>query len=359
MTSALKGIVRRVVEVVAPAPPPPAPPARPSPRSEPPVLDHPAGLDRVYYGSADSPAVRSGAEYTVNVNSKPYKLFFLCGHPRSGTHWLDHIISRHPKVFITGEYRFEALRTAFDDLTTRPWHAAFREPMRTEAERCFRDTVRRVLGASSELRPWADWLGDRTPRSIQPFLPGAPNFLILRDPRDIITSWAHQEFKSAGYHYSEGHFGPQLDVHRAMFLKDPLYFKSNPGALLGLEPFVKRLAEAWRNHTRADLSVLRSLASGEAEGRAMVIRYENLHSDPEGQRTAMYRYLDLDPAEADSLSEETRSKPGVTEENPHSIYRKGEVGDWKAYFHDDAKRWFKEQAGDTLIELGYAKDHDW
>jgi hypothetical protein len=37
----------------------------------------------------------------------------------------------------------------------------------------------------------------------------------------------------------------------------------------------------------------------------------------------------------------------------------GVSGDWKQYFHDDAKRWFKEEANDLLVELNYETSDNW
>lgn len=350
----MKTIMRKVVDLVAP-PPAVVEPARPGPRNEAPILDHRPGIDRVIYG----PDAVKSREHIVAHNGREYKICFLCGHQRSGTHWMDHLLNRHPGMFMTGEYRFEALRHATDDLIGSPWHSAYREPMRSVAEQCFRDSVRAIVAASSENRPWAEWLGDRTPRSLEVYLPGASHFLILRDPRDILVSWTHMEFRNAGHHYVTGNFAPRFDLHRGHFLKDPDYFNKNPQILLSDEAWVKRLADSWRRHTRVDLCALKKIESGEVDARAMVLRYEMVHADPEGQRQAMYRFLGLDPTKADPISEETRSKAGFSSENPHGIYRKGEVGDWKTYFHEDAKRWFKEAAGDTLIELGYEKDHGW
>ena len=350
----VKTIVNRVVNMVAP-PPEPMTPLRPGPRNEPPILDHRPGIDRTIYGPDET---RSN-EHIASVNGKTYKLFFLCGHQRSGTHWMDSLLSRHPAIQITGEFRFESLRNATDDLIGSPWHACYRDPMKAVAEQCFRESVRRILGASSETRPWAEWIGDRTPRALQVYLPGASHFLIIRDPRDILVSWSHMEFRNAGFHYTSGGFGPRFDLHRGHFLKDPDYFNKNPHALLGDETWVKRLAEAWRTHTRTDLAALKALQDGTTDARAMVLRYEQVHQDPEGQRAAMYRFLGVDPGAADPLSEDTRSKPGFSKENPHGIYRKGETGEWRRYFTPEVALWFKEQAGDTLIELGYEKDHNW
>lgn len=356
MTSTLRQLARRVVDVVAPPEPPPAPGAA---RSEAPVLGHRPGIDRNDYGLSLEEARKFEPEYTTHVNGRAYKIFFLCGHPRSGTHWMDTVLNRHPRIMIHGEYRFEALRRATDDLTGKFWHAAFIEPMKSEAERCFRDSVRRIVGASSVRKPGAEWLGDRTPRVIEPYLAGAPHFLIIRDPRDVLVSWAHLEIKNAAHHYTMGGFSAELGPHREAFLADPDYFKKNPQHLLGCRRWLRQLASRWRQHVRLDLDIIRRVDAGELPSRIHVVRYERIYTDPEGERRRMYEFLGVPPEEAGELTEETRSKPGHAKEDPHNFYRKGKVGDWEKYFTPDVRAWYKEVANDTLMELGYVTDDKW
>jgi hypothetical protein len=73
----------------------------------------------------------------------------------------------------------------------------------------------------------------------------------------------------------------------------------------------------------------------------------------------MYRFLGLDPAEARPLSEKSRTVPGFGREDPSSFYRKGEVGDWKNYATDDFRRWFKDEAGEMLVAMGYEAGSAW
>lgn len=358
MERQLKEIAKRVVRVVSPPPAVETPPPRPA-RCEPPVLGHRPGIDKNDYGLTPEQARAFEPEYTTHVNGRSYRIFFLCGHPRSGTHWMDSVLNRHRHVVIHGEYRFEALRRATDDLTGKFWHAAFKDPMKSEAERCFRDSVRRIVGASCVRKPGALWLGDRTPRVVETFLPGAPHFLIIRDPRDVIVSWAHQEIKNEGHHYVSGNYEPELGEHRRAFLLDPDYFKKNPDKLLGNPRWIRQLAGRWRQHVRLDLDIIRRVDAGEIPARIHVVRYERIHSDPEGERRGMYEFLGVRTEDAEPLTEESRSKPGHGKEDPHSIYRKGAVGDWERYFTPDVRRCFKEMANDTLVELGYAENADW
>jgi hypothetical protein len=336
------------------------------PGPEAPVLGHRAGIDKVDYGSPDFPDCRDEKKYSVVVNGRTYKVFFLCGHPRSGTHWMDGVLNLHPKIWIDGEYRFESLHNSLNDFTGKSWHAGSNEPMRSTAIQCFHRTVKDVVGSSCANRPGALWLGDRTPRPTRCFVPGSPHFLIIRDPRDVIVSWAHQEIKNGGFNYVEGGFDAYFHDIRAQFLADATFFKKNPELLLGHEPWLRRLVWRCRRHMRVDLECLKLIDEGKTSGgiaggasRCHVVRYENIHKDPEGERNKLYRFLGLDPAEAGPLSDETKTKPRLAEENPHGLYRRGEVGDWVKHFTPEVKAWFKDEAADLLVELGYEKDVNW
>ncbi len=360
MPSEIRQIVKRVVRVVAPGvlPRPPSPvDVDPEPAER--ILDHTVGIDRAEYGSPDFESCLSEREFTVEVGGRTHKVFFLVGHPRSGTHWMDAVLNCHPGAMIRGEYRFESLRNAFDDLTGKRWHAASREPMRSEAERCFAESVRRIVGASSARKPAATWIGDRTPRLLRVFLAGAPHFLIIRDPRDVLVSWAHQELRNAGFNYRTFGFDNELGGLREEFLADPSLFNKQPERLFACERWVRHLVRRWRNHMRFDLAMLRTIDSGQVQARVRVVRYERIHAEPEAQRAAMYRFLDLNPRDAAPLSAENSSRPGLSRENPHGLFRKGAVGDWERYFTPQVRAWFKDVGGRTLIELGYAKDDNW
>ena len=373
MSSSIRTIVKKAVRVVSATPGRDAPSApvaqvsqRIGPGPEAPVLGHRAGIDKVDYGSAEFPDCRDEKHYSVAVNGRTYKVFFLCGHPRSGTHWMDGVLNLHPKIWIDGEYRFESLHNSLNDFTGRSWHAGSNEPMRSTAIECFHCTVKEIIGSSCVNRPEAQWLGDRTPRPARCFVPGAPHFLIIRDPRDVIVSWAHQEIKNGGFNYTDGGFDAHFHETREQFLADPAYFKKNPELLLSHERWLRRLAARCRRHMRVDLECLKLIDEGKTSGgiaggasRCHVVRYENIHTDPEGERNKLYRFLGLDPAEANPLSDETKTKPRLAEENPHGLYRRGVVGDWVKHFTPSVRAWFKDEAADLLIELGYEKDVLW
>lgn len=312
----------------------------------------------VLHASPASLASPGVPEHTITINGIARSLFFICGHPRSGTTWTVAALNLHPRIFAQGEFRFEALRQAFDQLTRWPWHVAHHEPVRTEAERAGRDAIRRIMGAIAVHKPAAAWLGDKTPRPLRVLLPGAPHILLLRDGRDVLISRTFHELSTGGSLLADPLYAGRMLTLQQQFLADPDLFRREPHRLLAEEHWVRTLARQWAHQMRHDLAVA---ARMRADGVTPIheLRYERMRADVESERAALYRFLGLDPAEAAPVSAANRSAPGFKSETPNAFYRKGEVGDWTNYFSDAARRWFKQAAGDQLIALGYERDDSW
>ncbi len=304
--------------------------------------------------------VRGGEAHTVWAFGRARKLFFITGHPRSGTTWLAAMLMRHPGVLCEGEFHFQQLRRGFDLFRQEPsYHKAAHEPVLTTAECCFQDTIRLCMGAVAQAKPEAEWIGDRTPRKLEVLLPGAPHIVITRDGRDAIVSFAIQEIRNAGPFYKQFEFFRRLAATRRRFLENPAHFKEHPDALLGFKPFVRTLARYWADHARHDRAAAEAIRAGRINARVHEIRYESLHREPEVERRRMYEFLGLDPQPALPLTRESGTTAGLGSDDHASERRKGQVGDWVNYFTNKSKRWFKQEAGEALIAAGYASDNNW
>lgn len=303
-------------------------------------------------------AEASVPEHTVTIDGVTRRLLFICGHPRSGTTWTVAVMNLHPRVFVQGEFRFEALRNGLDQLTRWPWHVAHHEPVRTEAELAGREAIRRIMGAISVHKPDAEWLGDKTPRALRVLIPGAPHVLLVRDGRDVIVSRTFHELSSGGVMLSDPLYGGRMLALQREFLSDPELFRRQPHRLLGEEQWVRTLARQWAQQMRHDLAVA-GVMREKSVTPVHELRYERMRADVESERASLYRFLGLDPSEAAPVATANRSAAGFDAETPNGFYRKGVVGDWKNYFTDDARRWFKQAAGDQLIALAYEKDGSW
>lgn len=318
------------------------------------------GIRPVEVGADAARPNRLGDSHVVRLGDRTVRLFFLCGHPKSGTNWVGAVLNLHPKVVCRGEFRFEALRRAFDDLERHWWHVAHDEPVRGEAERCFRETVARLMLAAGErFNPRAEWVGDRTPRPLAGYIPGAPQVYVVRDPRDVLVSWAHQEVREGGPLAAAEPHRSALAADRAAFQADPAYFDRRPERLLASEPWVRFLARRMARHIGADLDFIERIRRGEHDVPLHVVRYERLHADFEGERARLYAFLGVDPGGARPGSRQTRTLPGFDAPDPAGFFRRGEAGDWRRFFTDDAKRWFREEAGGLLSRLEYESSTNW
>jgi Sulfotransferase family len=300
----------------------------------------------------------------VGVPDSATRFFFLRGHPRSGTNWLGSILNLHPEVYCHGEFHLEDIRFAIDLLKQKPWQSTGREPVRTLMDECFHDMVRRILLTLKPKKPWAIWIGDRTPRGLRPLLPDSPVIWLIRDGRDVLVSWTFHVLRQPDHVQNiviPDALKASMESQVAVFRADPNHFASRPDELLANEGWVRFIAKRWGDWASADLVNKKAIEAGEVESTLCTVRYEVLHADTESERARIYRFLGLDPALADPLSPETRTTAGFGREDPLSFFRYGEVGDWKQYFAPggDAARWFKESAGQGLIDLEYEKDDSW
>lgn len=303
----------------------------------------------------------------VAVTPEPaaaHEVFFVRGHPRSGTNWVGALLNLHPQINCFGEFHFEDIRNAIDGLQAQPWQITAREPLKSVMDECFRDLVRRSVLTLKSRKPAARWIGDRTPRGLRVFIEHAPYILIIRDGRDILVSWTFHVLRQRPHVLDvvvPADIRPGFNRLYEKFQADPRHFDAHPEELLSDEGWVRMVAGRWAGWMAADQASIQRIRAGEegARARLHVVRYEELHADTEGGRRAMYEFLGVDPDEAAPLSGETRTAAGFEQEDPQSFWRHGQVGDWKKYSNDRFKAWFKEAAGEALVSLGYEKDQNW
>jgi len=195
------------------------------------------------------------------------------------------------------------------------------------------------------------------------------------------------------------------DAEQAAMLNDWQYFESQPHMLLTEESCVRQLARHWRNRVTEDLIALATadytllLAHAQlyrrllgADGvrkmnalktvqhndsamtRVRLVRYEQLVAETERERRSIYEWLNLDANSSEPLGLYTlplNALPDDSELRPNNpFFRKGELvrsdgdrigmcamsgepGDWQRFFHSNARRWFNDEAGNTLQQLGY------
>lgn len=293
---------------------------------------------------------------------REYELFFVCGHSRSGTTWVEKILDLHPQINCRGEFHLEILRQAYDTFVQRPWHLASSGHMRQVAEACFEATVRTTLHAVWRRRPQARWIGDRTPRPLRPLIAGAPHILMVRDGRDVAVSYTIHQIRTDGLEMQTPWVKKLFAEDQQALSDNPHHFEEHPERLFRDERWTRHVAAKWGRRCRNDLQTVDRFHAGELDGRTLICRYEDLRADAETERARLYRFLELDPAEAAPLEEGKQTAPGL-EHDPVGKNRKGIVGDWRNFAvgktGETFRTIFKEEAGEELIRLEYERDANW
>jgi hypothetical protein len=278
------------------------------------------------------------------------RFFCLRGFMKSGTNWLGSLLSSHETISVVGEFHWQDIVMKFNEnLATLPVYT--REEAKENARQGFEQMVRRCVAAAAERR--ATVIGERTPHTIIPIpIRNVPHISIIRDGRDVLVSRAFHLYNQANVHRLFQRIPAMAETHKK-FLKDPWYFQKHPDHLLCHEVMVRESMTWWREHLKRDEQAVELYPNL----RVRFVKYEDLHRDTAGERAKLFEFLDVDPKKAARIKGDL--KPGFKKERPSEFLRKGVVGDWKNYFTPNTKKWFKEEAGEQLIEYGYEDSMDW
>lgn len=315
---------------------------RPANPTAPVPVEHPADL----HGDHAQPRLEPG-------------LFCIRGHPRSGTNWVGRLLNLHPEVCCRGEFHFQVLQNAVEHFCSHQHQLGSRPHIEPVVRAKLDEMVRACLRAAFADQPDARWRGDRTPSPLRAMFDDTRHILVRRDGRDVLVSFTFHQLRGAGGVFTRLPFQRVMAEQIAAFAHDPRHFDNHPEQLLSREQWVRHAARQWATRALDDEQTRAQLDQRSAVPPVLVVCYEQLHEDIEAQRTRLYRYLDLDPTRAEPIDRASGTVPGFRQDNPAAFRRKGEVGDWKRYFTDDTKRWFKEEAGEALVRLGYESTQDW
>jgi hypothetical protein len=206
---------------------------------------------------------------------------------------------------------------------------------------------------------------------------------IIRDPRDIVIS---SYFSHRNSHSTEG--WPELEEFRKKLISLP----RDQGILENFEFTAKLPVDGWTTNLFDTMKEWNYKAEN-----VMEVRFEDLVRDPYQTIVEMFAFLGLaefsepDPSSLLRYSVRKRlprlvierrpltlipawvllmivygnrfaklasgRKKGEEDENSH--YRKGTPGDWRNYFNEQHKQYFKKHYNDLLVKLGYESGYDW
>lgn len=281
-----------------------------------------------------------------------HAIFFLTGHVRSGTNWVANLLNLHPQINLQGEYHLQVIHDAVQQLMATDYSQVHYDPVKAEVRDAFEQMVRRAILALVPRKPEAYWVGDRSPRPLVPLIPGCPHIVSMRDGRDVLVSWTFHELRHGGPKTEPFYTHMRDDIDA--FQRDPDHFRKHPERLLADPDWVRSLSESWRDRVAHDMAMISRIEAGDVDARAMLMKYEDVHADPRAAQASMYRFLNLDPDEADTPSVESNTAAGFDREDPNSLYRKGKIGDWQTYATDAWVNQFNDIAGDAMVAAGYA-----
>lgn len=310
--------------------------------------------------------------------------FFIVGHGRSGTTWLERTLNTHPEVLCLGPGMFfgrslhslGGRRVLYEIMSDseglKAWHD-FDENLWTKPEEFDKDVAQIVRASMDALmrRRLTDSgkriLGDRTPHhisflhEIRALYPNAKIIHAIRDGRDVAISGMH-----AFWHASEDRGGPvklsseEVEIRDA-YLSDREAFLAE-GRSIFTEDRIRQRASGWNLHVNR----------GREKGRELFgnnyseLFYESHLEQPHETLRKLFGLLEANTNSEvlDGVVEANRFEKlsqGRTrgQESSDTFFRKGISGDWKGVFTERDKEVFKEEAGDLLIELGYEEDLSW
>ncbi len=202
-------------------------------------------------------------------------------------------------------------------------------------------------------------------------MPDVRIVMLLRDPRDIVTSYYHLVY------------GKRTDRSDGIFLAEPSDdLKESRFLELFEGGMFQRTASyflAWPKLT----TIAHNFVAACGMQNAYPVRFEDLHYTPRETYRGVLKWLGyeddpfigamtderLDAAihlgsfEAQTGGERRRGEEGATSLFMKNGYvtpcRKGVPGDWRNHFSEKVKARCKELIGEELIALGYEKDKNW
>ncbi len=267
---------------------------------------------------------------------------------KSGTNWLCRLLKVHPAIDCVGEFHWESFFHALRDNTRRiapRRQDRLDEVIRPRLEQMVKQCLIEFAAVGATV------IGDRTPTTIAPvILPGVPHLVMIRDCRDVLVSRMFHLFNHPRVTGVFDRF-PEMQRRRMQFEKDHWYFRDRPEELLAHEGIVRDSAREWAQHQIAD----RETVDRHPSLPVRLVRYEELHADFDSQCRRLFDFLQLEPPQ--SLPDALR--PGHDAEQPDRPNRKGQVGDWRHYMTDQAKKWINLEAGPELIRQGYIDSESW
>jgi hypothetical protein len=245
------------------------------------------------------------------------------GAPRSGTTYLQQLLSSHPEVFVSDETRvfawlFHALALSGDDRLMLNHRESITERLRASLPELVRDIYR-------DLAPGVRYWGDKNPHYADPYNNGCLEMIlelfpasmfihIIRDGRDVVSSLMRKSNEDK----------PWVDFKTAHF--------------------------TWSSHLRRGLEFGRSLPTDQY----FELRYERLVDDDVTVAKEMFSFLGLrfDP-EVEEFCQAQREKRTPFKDPTRDLGKGVAASDWANVFSLEEQLRSLNLLGPQLVQHGY------
>jgi glycosyltransferase involved in cell wall biosynthesis len=295
--------------------------------------------------------------------NNPRIIFFVVGHPKSGTTWLSKILNNHPEISCKYEGHFFNRNDGYNTLSNsinlsphlKQWAMRPFNNWSLEIEKEILYINKLIIQFYFQMEAHQTGLqviGDKSPsyqlNEMATLFPDAKVIHIIRDGRDVAVSMAFHRSKETE-RYITKRMMKELDNHIKII---------NSGESIKELPnqFIANIAKTWTE----EVSICREHGKRYFNENYMEIKYEDLHLSPITVIRELFRLLEVnsgnDVIEHCIKKAEFKVMSGGREKgqlNNKSFFRKGIIGDWKNVLNDKNLACFYSTAGFLLKRLKY------
>jgi hypothetical protein len=294
---------------------------------------------------------------------RPQLSFLVFASPKSGTTWMQRLLSQHPEAvcaesrlfgdfyqpnpvslpYLSLEKYLSVVSNHFAPAVRglRREDTDFHRALLANVVDTIATSTLRAVGKSVYGEKQTPFLGTagQVVDSLEAYNPDVRFVNLTRDGRDVVVSGAAQWLN--------------LRLHRAPESERPQYLEALERRTVLEEDFTRFLTH-WVEAVTAGF---------EARGRFrhyLHVRYEAFLAEPLEQAARLFEFVGIDAREAvvrdcvEAASFRQLSGGRVAgDENRQSFFRKGQAGDWPHWLSADQVAAFEARAGALLGELGY------
>ena len=245
---------------------------------------------------------------------------YVVGYPKSGNTWLCYLLAY-------------SLNVEFDD---------YDNPGIYPTKEHLRKLVKGGHAHKSFIKEAGEIL--KTHKSVREIDQDLPIIYLVRDGRDVMTSYYHYEY---AYKRGQKIFEPGMPLksrlHRARWKLQTTFVKSD------FSQYLRKRGPEWGEHVMDWL---------ESE-QISIIKYEDMIENTSGALRALYTKLGLDAESTvidkavDVFCFDRMTGRNAGKEEKGAFFRKGVAGDWINHFSKDDEEYFESVSGAALKRLGY------